>query len=78
MSSQNNQISKFSSFQMEGLKNVEQAIFSHKNLIIGKNGSGKTRFLKTLEQEKSGNAQIRRLSSRYIFLKFLLFITRSE
>ena len=45
-------ITDFISFQKEGLKNVDQAVFAQKNLIIGKNGSGKTRFLKALEQNK--------------------------
>lgn len=44
----------FTSFQAAGLKDVDQVVFSKKNLIIGKNGSGKTRFLKALEQEKKG------------------------
>lgn len=42
-------------FQKEGLENIENAVFSNRNLIIGENGSGKTRFLKTLEQEMKKN-----------------------
>ncbi|MCI8658733.1 MAG: AAA family ATPase [Lachnospiraceae bacterium] len=52
MSSQDNPITDFTIFQKEGLENVHQAVFAKKNLIIGKNGSGKTRFLKALEQDK--------------------------
>ncbi len=51
---QNKQISDFTSFEAEGLNGVEKVIFTRKNLIIGKNGSGKTRFLKALEREKKG------------------------
>lgn len=52
MLSQDNRIADYSIFQTEGLLNVNQVVFAHKNLIIGKNGSGKTRFLKALEREK--------------------------
>lgn len=55
MSLQFNQIIDYTPFQTNGLTNVEKALFSPKNLIIGKNGSGKTRFLKTLEHEKKLN-----------------------
>ncbi len=44
-------------FKKKGLKNVNMSAFSHRNLIIGKNGSGKTRFLKVLEQEKKHKTQ---------------------
>lgn len=47
-----NRITDSAGFQKVGLKNVDKAVFSYRNLIIGKNGSGKTRFLKVLEQEK--------------------------
>ncbi|MBD5477536.1 MAG: hypothetical protein HDR17_16425 [Lachnospiraceae bacterium] len=43
---------KFAGFKKNGLKNVDMTAFSRRNLIIGKNGSGKTRFFKVLEQEK--------------------------
>lgn len=39
-------------FETYGLKNVNPSALARKNLIIGKNGSGKTRFLKALEQDK--------------------------
>lgn len=52
MSSKDIKFRDVTCFQKEGLKNVENAVFSARNLIIGENGSGKTRFLKTLEQEK--------------------------
>lgn len=52
MSSQDNPITDFTIFEKEGLQNINQAVFAPKNLIIGKNGSGKTRFLKALEQDK--------------------------
>lgn len=47
-----NRITDYTSFQSAGFQNVDKIIFAKKNLIIGKNGSGKTRFLKTLEQYK--------------------------
>lgn len=40
-------------FQENGIYDVNLNSFSECNLIIGKNGSGKTRFLKALEKEKS-------------------------
>lgn len=46
------QIVDFSGFQSKGLEQMEEVVFSRRNLLIGKNGSGKTRFLKALEQEK--------------------------
>ncbi len=46
------QITDYSIFQAGDLKNADQVVFAMKNLIIGKNGSGKTHFLKALEQEK--------------------------
>ncbi len=52
MFSQGSRITDYSIFQAGGLKNADQVVFARKNLIIGKNGSGKTRFLKALEQEK--------------------------
>lgn len=55
MFTQDYRITDFVSFQSVGLKNVDKAVFSYRNLIIGKNGSGKTRFLKVLEQEKKRN-----------------------
>lgn len=45
-------ITDYTNFQEEGFSNVNKFVFARKNLIIGKNGSGKTRFLKALEQEK--------------------------
>ena len=42
-------------FREKGLDNVQNVVFSNKNLIIGENGSGKTRFLKALEREKKNN-----------------------
>lgn len=39
-------------FKISGLYDVDFTKYSLQNLIIGKNGSGKTRFLKALEQEK--------------------------
>lgn len=45
-------ITDYSIFQAGDLKNADQVVFAMKNLIIGKNGSGKTHFLKALEQEK--------------------------
>ena len=48
MSSQDNPITDFTIFEKEGLQNINQAVFALKNLIIGKNGSGKTCFLKAL------------------------------
>ena len=55
MFTQDYRIADSASFQSVGLKNVDKAVFSYRNLIIGKNGSGKTRFLKVLEQEKKRN-----------------------
>lgn len=43
-------------FNSLGIQNVDLSSFSSRNLLIGKNGSGKTRFLKALEQEKFKNA----------------------
>jgi ABC-type cobalamin/Fe3+-siderophores transport system ATPase subunit/SAM-dependent methyltransferase len=57
MSIQRKVVTGMDNFQKAGLKNVEQVVFSRKNLVIGKNGSGKTRFLKALEtgkREKAG------------------------
>lgn len=51
----NSQSVEQSAFKKSGLNNVNISAFSGKNLIIGKNGSGKTRFLKVLEQEKMRN-----------------------
>ena len=52
MSSRGSRIIDYAGFKKNGLKNVDMTTFSRRNLIIGKNGSGKTRFLKVLEQEK--------------------------
>lgn len=39
-------------YETYGLENVNLSALASQNLIIGKNGSGKTRFLKALEQDK--------------------------
>lgn len=57
MYSQDNRISNFTIFETEGISNVEQTIFARHNLIIGKNGSGKTRFLKALEHDKKEHGE---------------------
>ena len=38
-------------FQKLGLKNVQGTRFQRRNLLVGKNGSGKTRFLNALYSE---------------------------
>ncbi|MCM1222602.1 MAG: AAA family ATPase [Lachnospiraceae bacterium] len=44
-----------------GLSNIQESSFNSQNLIIGKNGSGKTRFLKALEdkiKQKNPSAKV--------------------
>ena len=53
-------LNSFDSFNDAGLKNVDKVSYQSFNLIIGENGAGKTRFLKSLlnEMKKTNNYRV--------------------
>lgn len=53
MKIKNSILKTYDSFSISGLKNVDKLKYNNINLIIGENGSGKTRFLKSLQNELS-------------------------
>lgn len=51
MKLKNSVLKEYDSFPVSGLKNADKLKYNNINLIIGENGAGKTRFLKSLQNE---------------------------